>query len=242
MKNATRKRQFRRQFESTFEKSNRSRRIRNSRDLNREVEIREIELSNEIREIEFDDRFREVELSNEIREVEFDDEFKMRFEKSNRTTKATISTRNFDDAFEFEIRHEIREVEFVVEFKVRFEKSNRAMKRKTRIRNSRNLSSTLESKIEIREIEFDDEFKARFEKSNRATKREIRIRNSTTNSKEKLAFKTRHKNFGISHETQRKQKSFTTNDRRTTRSSLTRNAHTLTRNDPRTHTRDTHVK
>ena len=114
----------------------------------------------------------------------------MRFEKSNRTTKATISTRNFDDTFEFEIRHEIREVEFDDEFKVRFEKSNRAMKRKTRIRNSRNLNSTLESK------NFDDKFeskfeksnsttnsnstqKSRFEKSNRATKREIRIRNST---------------------------------------------------------------
>lgn len=45
-------RNFDDEFESKFEKSNRSRRIRNSRDLTREVELREVE---------FDDRFREVE-------------------------------------------------------------------------------------------------------------------------------------------------------------------------------------
>lgn len=164
----------------------------------------------------------------------------MRFEKSNRTTKATISTRNFDDTFEFEIRHEIREVEFDDEFKVRFEKSNRAMKRKTRIRNSRNLNSTLESKISTTNSN---------RNSRNRIRRQIQIRHKNRDSRnrieqrnEKFEFEIRHENFRISQTHNRKAKSFTTNDRRTTRSSLTRNALTLARNDSRTHTRDTHIK
>lgn len=177
---------------------------------------------------------------------------KSNFEKSNRATKisTTNSNRNsrsrieqdnenFDDKFETKIqgtwiRHSNRKSKFEKSnLTIDFEKSNRATKRKRRIRNSTRKFKELEletrnSRNRIEQRNEKDDFKIRlreFEKSN-----------------SRIEFKTRHENFGISHETQRKQKSFATNDRRTTRSSLTRNAHMLARNSTRTHTRDTHFK
>ena len=192
-----------------------------------------------------------------------------KFEKSNRSRRRERRIWNSTRKDEFEIQGTWIEKS---NLKSKFEKSNSATKfekskgtakfeKSNRNRDSRN-------RIEQRNENFDDKFdtkiqgtwirnsnrKLKFEKSNRATKRKSRIRNSTSKhdfensrnrireSNSKYEFEIRHENFRISHETQRKRKSFTTNDRRTTRSSLTRNAHTLARNDTRTHTRNTHFK
>lgn len=160
-----------------------------------------------------------------------------RLEQRNSRSRIEQRNENFDDKFES-----------------KFEKSNRATKRKRRIQNSTRKFKELELKTRI-EIRIENwNSRNRIERRNEKDEFEIRLQNTTSrireiefenrlqNTTRKLEFETRHENANSDRKLQSKRKSFTTNDRRTARSSLTRNAHTLARNDPRTHTRDTHFK